>query len=340
MAERILFGEFLVQKGLLSAQTVLGLLIEQIHSQPSVAEVVYTNKLLNESQQLQVLRVQSRTGWDYQQGCVELKYWSDQLASTVVQKSCEGRPPLGQLIVAKGLMSFGDLTKVLDEFVGMCETDGAGAISSTKAPPGVSSNLIEGSTGASAVEAPQAPVDLAPATMAAVTIAPAATMNKPVSLSEDGIEPKLQSIDRMLLDEFMDGLSENGPAEVASMTSSWSLKLHDGETDLVVNDLLKLAKDWDSVQAAARFVRAELIGRIMHQGVTALRAVAANEEVLISSVTEVSAACTSVVNVIGTLREILAAERSEKSMWNVPEHRSAFFEATGQLQALFAKTFV
>ncbi len=150
MTGRILFGEYLVQKGLLSAPTVLELLIDQIKSQPSVAQIILDHNLLTVPQQLEALRVQSRTGWDYQQACVDLNLWSEDIASTIVQKSHLSRQPLGQLIVSKGLMSFGELTKVLDEFVGMCELDGNTSVSEPKTPPKVTANNVQTSQTASA----------------------------------------------------------------------------------------------------------------------------------------------------------------------------------------------
>ena len=323
MAGRILFGEYLVQKGLLSSPTVLGLLIEQIKSQPSVAQVIFEHNLLTEPQQLETLRVQSRTGWDYQQACVDLKFWNEEIASTIVQKSVLSRPPLGQLIVSKGLMSFGDLTKVLDEFVGMCELDGDTATAKSKAPPSVAANPVEVTQGTSGkVEATQGISAKAASTSAANSFS-------------DGFEPKLQTIDRTLLDEFFESVPETLPSYVATVSSTWAQKMHDGETDLVVDDMLKYTRDMESMQAAARFVRAELLERISIQALTSLRAVLSNEEWLIPNLAQVTAAINHTYEVITTMRSILREERSEKSIWTSPEYRNAFFEINNTWIKLF-----
>ncbi len=313
MVGRILFGEYLVQKGLLNAPTVLGLLIDQIKSQPSVAQVIFDNSLLTEPQQLEALRVQSRTGWDYQQACVDLKFWNEEMASTIVQKSIQSRPPLGQLIVSKGLMSFGDLTRVLDEFVGQCDSDGDTAVAKPKTPPTVTAIHLD------APKASPSKVDILASSNAFA----------------DGFEPKLQSIDRTLLEEFFETIPEKLPSDVAIVSSSWAQKMHDGETDLVVDDLLKYTSDLDSMQAAARFVRAELLERLSLQAMTSLRAILANEEWLVANIENVTGIINRTYDMITTIRGILREERSEKSIWNSPEFKNAFFEINNILVKLF-----
>lgn len=140
MAARQLFGEFLVQKNLLKANAILGLLIEQLRSQPTVGEIVFQNSLLSEQQQLEIFRTQCLNGWDYQQACVALGYWNEELAKQIFVRSAKSRMPIGQLIVAKGLMSFGDLTKALDEFVGICESE-SGVLTKKYTPSQHSSTL-------------------------------------------------------------------------------------------------------------------------------------------------------------------------------------------------------
>ncbi len=313
MAGRILFGEYLVQKGLLNAPTVLGLLIDQIKSQPSVAQVIFDNSLLTEPQQLEALRVQSRTGWDYQQACVDLKFWNEEIASTIVQKSIQSRPALGQLIVSKGLMSFGDLTKILDEFVGQCESDGDAAVATLKAPPTVTATHL------SATKASSSKVEIL---ASAISFA-------------DGFEPKLRSIDPTILEALFASIPEKLPSDVAIVSSSWAQKLHDGETDLVVDDILKYTNDLDAMQAAARFVRAELLERISLQATTSLRAILANEEWLVANNADVTGAINATYQEIATIRGVLREERSEQSIWNSPEYRNAFFEINNMLVKLF-----
>jgi hypothetical protein len=327
MGERILFGEYLIQKGLLDAPTVLGLLVEQIKGQPSVAEIVYSNSLLSETQQLEVLRTQSRTGWDYQQACVDLKLWNDSLATTIMEKSSQGRMPLGQMIVTRGLVGFADLTRVLDEFVGMCESDGAPAVPPAKAPPSVPA--VENKSLSRA----------APATAAAVGSAPAPSqVSQPAQASAViDAEPQFTSIDPALLTEFFEVLPEARSQEVATITASWIAKAAQGSDDAVEMEFRALAREMESIHAAARFVRAELIERLMRQGQVLAENVSKNEGVFGECVNEIAGACNAIYEAAWSLRSSLALECSEKVMWMSPDGKAAYSEAFASVERACAR---
>lgn len=328
MGEKILFGEFLIQKGLLDAPTVLGLLVEQIKGQPSVAEIVFSNGLLNEAQQLQVLRTQSRTGWDYQQACVDLKFWNDTLASIIMEKSSKGRMPIGQMIVTKGLVGFADLTRILDEFVGMCESDGAPAVPVTKTPPSVPA--VENPPGSRA----------APATTAAlssVRVPALSSQSDQVSTVVDS-EPLFAAIDPALLTDFFEVLPETRDQEVATITSSWTAKAAQGSFDTVKLEFLALAREMESIHAAARFVRAELIERLMRRGQILAESVARNEGAVGECVSEIAGACNAIYDVTWSLRGILASDRSEKSMWMAPDSKAAYMAAIASVERACARS--
>jgi hypothetical protein len=314
VAERILFGEFLVHKGLIKSNAILSLLIDQIRSQPSVAEIVYLNKLLTEPQQLQVLRLQSRTGWDYQQACVELKYWSEKVALVVAEKSAKTRVQLGQLIVSKGLMTPSDLTRALDEFVGLCETDGSSSVQSTRKPPAVPDLQLSSVPGGAAARNNVIPIGISPA----------------LSVSE----PHFTTVDPILLTEFLELLPVSRLKEMSEITKSWNVKIQNGETDLVIMELSAIAREMDSIRGAARFIRAELVERLMHLGTTTIELLIAKPEFVRGKIGKISATCYEIYNSVWTIRGVLISERSELSFWNFMESRKAYEETLHALQSI------
>lgn len=308
----MLFGEFLVQKGLMSAPVVLGMLIEQIRNQPSVAEIIFTEKLLTEMQQLEVLRVQSRTGWDYQQACVDRGYWSDTIATVVIQKSAQARTPIGQLIVKSGLMPFGELTRALDEFVGSCETDGATANVSLTSPPRVPP--IGGAIGSADSKA----------------ISASNQVSQPLSTEER----QFAMVDATLLAEYFEVLPENRLADIKLITRSWPEKSSQGQAELVAMEVRALSKELTAIQAAARFVRAELTEALAAIGSMMAMSVGKDIAFITEKAPEIGDAIMGIYNVTWQIRSLLAGNRSERLMWVNDEHRKSYEEALAKARAI------
>ena len=317
MAERILFGEFLVQKGHLDAATVLGLLMDQIRSQPAVADIVYQNNLLAETQQLEVLRLQSRTGWDYQQACVELNYWTDALAQEVVEKSAKARIPLGHLIVSRGIIKFGDLTKILDEFVGYCEGDGASATSSPRNPPKVSPVVIQETAG----ESISAPARVDPPTTVVVA---------PLAISESSFAV----LDASLTTEYLEVFANDRETAVASLAASWAEKATSGGVQTLLPDLRMIAQELEGIFLASRFVRAVLLEHITQQGHALIERVCGNPESFSGKVEEMAAVVSSLYKVTWRLRGYVSSDRCEKGMWDNPDERLEYERVLEMIQSM------
>lgn len=118
MIAKKLFGEYLVQKGLITKDQLLAALIEQIQRQPSLAQIVFDAKLLTMDQQFDVIRHQGLHACDYQQACQSLGLWNASLSAAVVGQTLASRAPLGQILAEKGLIAVQDLTKALDDYFG------------------------------------------------------------------------------------------------------------------------------------------------------------------------------------------------------------------------------
>ncbi len=123
ITQRKLFGDFLVTKGLISEEILLEVLIDQVQGLPSIPEVVYKERLLLPQQQLEVLRAQTVNKCSYRQACEQLGYWNKNFADKLVTYLDAVRKPLGQLVMARTNIKISDLTKALDEYLSLAETN-------------------------------------------------------------------------------------------------------------------------------------------------------------------------------------------------------------------------
>jgi hypothetical protein len=113
-----LFGQFIVEKGLLPKEQVLEALIYQIASRSSLAEIVYDNALLGIDEQLKILAYQQYSGSDYKNSAETLGFWTPEIESqTLLLDAKKGPPPLGEVLVRLGFFSISQMTLALQEFV-------------------------------------------------------------------------------------------------------------------------------------------------------------------------------------------------------------------------------
>lgn len=112
-----LFGEYLVEKGHLSKSKLLGALIDQIKTIPSVAEIVYENSLMDHEVMLQVLLYQHCHKIGFIEAAKQLSFWTteihDQLDKIIMQK----KVPLGEILVKSGTVSLDIIAEALDVFL-------------------------------------------------------------------------------------------------------------------------------------------------------------------------------------------------------------------------------
>ncbi|MEI8026897.1 MAG: hypothetical protein WCI18_11175 [Pseudomonadota bacterium] len=114
----ILFGEFLIDKGLLPKEQVLEALIYQMSSHSSLSQLIFENKLLTCEEQLKVLSYQRRSGSDYQNSAEVLGVWNQELANKLksIEKS-RGKPTLGEVLIKLGFFDISEMTQALESFL-------------------------------------------------------------------------------------------------------------------------------------------------------------------------------------------------------------------------------
>jgi hypothetical protein len=111
-----LFGEFLVERGLVSEKDLVDAIIEQISLTPSLPVLVHQYGLLTHGELIRALGHQARSKKDFKSACQELGLWTDLHEAKVEELLAALRIPIGQILIKKNLLSFEVLRRSLDEF--------------------------------------------------------------------------------------------------------------------------------------------------------------------------------------------------------------------------------
>lgn len=111
-----LFGEFLVQKGVITEELLLQAVVRQIAMLPATAEIILAHKILPPSQLLAVLKHQSQWRIDFIASAQALGVWSEEVASRLQKELAEVRVPLGMILINMGALEADQLPHYLDEY--------------------------------------------------------------------------------------------------------------------------------------------------------------------------------------------------------------------------------
>jgi hypothetical protein len=117
-----LFGEYLIEKGIVTEKALLSALIEQIKLSPSVCEIVFQDALIPPADLLRAITIQSKKQIGFMEACKELGLWTDEVMNLVKSKASAARTPVGQILIKQGAATFDVLTHALDEFLGDIES--------------------------------------------------------------------------------------------------------------------------------------------------------------------------------------------------------------------------
>jgi len=111
------FGKFLVEKGVISQDSLVDALIEQIANTPPLCQVIYKNKIIATPKIFEAFRFQQDHQVEFMQACISIGAWTKEVQEKVYSVLDEVRKPLGHILVSKGLIDLKKLTMMLDEFL-------------------------------------------------------------------------------------------------------------------------------------------------------------------------------------------------------------------------------
>lgn len=111
------FGEFLVEKGVISQENLVEALIDQIATTPPLCQVIFQKNILPTAKIFEAFRFQQDHQVEFMSACQSIGAWTQNVQDKTFQAIDEIRKPLGHILVNKGLIDLKKLTNMLDEFL-------------------------------------------------------------------------------------------------------------------------------------------------------------------------------------------------------------------------------
>jgi len=137
------FGEFLIEKGIISNDNLVEVLVEQIAATPPLCQLVFDKKILPPSSIFSAFRYQQENQVEFMQACKALGLWTGEVQEKTNRYLEEIRKPLGQLLVKKGYIDLKKLTKMLDEFLSQMSMEPQLKVEPQQLPPVVEMAPVE-----------------------------------------------------------------------------------------------------------------------------------------------------------------------------------------------------
>jgi hypothetical protein len=122
------FGEFLIEKGIITEENLVDALVEQISTTPPICQVVVEKKILPAKKVFEAFRYQQENNVEFVQACKALGTWTQEIQDRAFSVIDDLRKPLGHILVKKGLIDLKKLTSMLDEFMSQITTSVAAPV--------------------------------------------------------------------------------------------------------------------------------------------------------------------------------------------------------------------
>jgi hypothetical protein len=113
-----LFGEYLIEKSIVSTEQMVAALVRQTSKMPGMAEIAYNKKLLRPDQIFKILKLQNLSNCGFIEAARELNIWNDTVSGKFEKALDEVRTPLVQVLVEMEAVKIETVTHALDEFLG------------------------------------------------------------------------------------------------------------------------------------------------------------------------------------------------------------------------------
>jgi hypothetical protein len=128
------FGEFLVEKGVITEENLVDALIEQLANTPPLCQVIHQKKILSSAKIFEAFRFQQDNQVEFMQACKAIGAWTQEVQDKAFNSLDDIRKPLGHILVSKGLIDLKKLTNMLDEFLSQLSMAPAAAPVPTPSP--------------------------------------------------------------------------------------------------------------------------------------------------------------------------------------------------------------
>jgi hypothetical protein len=115
------FGEYLVEKRVLSEDHLVDILVEQIQGSPSSLEVVNKNKLVSSRHIIEIIKHQKMTHSGFTEAAKALGFWTKQIEDELDKYASQNRLPLSLILIQRGMTTLDQLVASYDEFISKVE---------------------------------------------------------------------------------------------------------------------------------------------------------------------------------------------------------------------------
>jgi HPt (histidine-containing phosphotransfer) domain-containing protein len=113
-----LFGEYLIERNIVSTEQMVAALIRQTSKLPGMAEIAYNKKLLRPDQLFKIMKIQNEQHSGFIEAAKELNIWNEQLSKQFETIADELRTPLIQILIEMEAAKLESITHALDDFLG------------------------------------------------------------------------------------------------------------------------------------------------------------------------------------------------------------------------------
>lgn len=118
-----LFGDFLLERKIITQEQFTHILVAQIASQPTMSSIVLENDLLDTQSLFTTLKYQFEHRVDFMEALKKLNFWNPKLESDINAILMKKQTPIGELLLKEGHIDFKVLTDMLDEYLSHVSTD-------------------------------------------------------------------------------------------------------------------------------------------------------------------------------------------------------------------------
>ena len=114
---RKLFGEFLLEKKLVTVDDLMAAMMKQFKETLSVLEVVYHENLLPKETMFDCLKIQVSTGCNFKTAMMKSGHYTKEMNDKISEKIIKSRKHLGEILVESGAIDYKVLGDNLDSFL-------------------------------------------------------------------------------------------------------------------------------------------------------------------------------------------------------------------------------
>ncbi len=325
------FGEFLVEKNLVTDEVLVDALIEQLKSMPSLTEIAFETKLFPAKSFLSILSLQTNEKLDFKTAAEKLGLWSVEIEERVSRTLSEKKIPLGQILVRNGKVGFEDITKALDEYL-------SGLENFTKSAPVVETPVLTAVLSALEPEAkaePAIPQAVEPQVSEELPVAPPPEVVVSLDQTSDDT-PNFLLIDPSSIQNYSALLDDGRLVALKSLLSVIQTGVKGADGMGPEDSMVLLWQGLHEVRGLARFIQASLTENL----VTLLEESAElgmNNFALVTGpvLTELVSLFQQSIEEVWKIRQVLIERCSEESYWL--SSKDAYLSLTSGLTQLKAK---